>query len=110
VRNGEAEAIASADGFSAIQGLEDKEIQDAVEELKRSTAAIEKQTESLKLQQNAMNSIIKNKSWSDQARAQSEKSQLRKWITEKGNVSASVSHYQKGLKFFTFRTTLDREV
>ena len=62
-----------------------------MEELKRSTSAIEKQTEALKLQHNAMSTLIKNKSRSDQARAQSETSQLRKWNTEKGHISASVS-------------------
>lgn len=86
------EAIASAYDLTAIRGLEQDEIQDAVEELKRSTAAIEKQTESLRLQQNAMNTLIKNKSRNDQARIQSEKSQLRKWSTEKDQAVSSVSY------------------
>jgi len=96
VRNGEAEIIASTHDLSAIRGLEDEEIRDAVEELKRSTSVIEKQSEALRLQQNAMSSLIKNKSRSNQARAQSEKSQLRIWNTEKIHTSASVSSSQQG--------------
>ena len=92
VRNGDVEAIASAYDLAAIRGLEHDEIRDAVEELKRSTAAIEKQTETLRLQQNAMNTLIKNKSRNDQARVQSEKSQLRKWSTEKDQAVSSVSY------------------
>lgn len=90
VRNDEADAIAAAHDLSAIRGLDDDEIRDAVEEFKRSTTAIEKQTEFLKLQHHAMGTLMKNKTRNDQARAQFEKSQQRKWNTEKGQISASV--------------------
>ena len=78
-----------------MRSLDDKEIQTAVEELKRSTAAIEKQTEALRLQQNAMRTLVKNNARNDQARAQSDENQQRKWDSEKGQISAVVRSTQR---------------
>jgi hypothetical protein len=75
-----------------IRGLNDQEIQDAIEELKRSTAAIEKQTEALLLQRNAMNTLVKNNTRAGEARSHMDKSQLRKWNVEKGHIVSAVRH------------------
>jgi hypothetical protein len=80
----------AAQDLSLVQGLHDIEIQNAIEELKRSTAAIEKQTEALRLQQNAMASLVKNDKRTHQARAHAEKGQIRKWDVEKGHINAAV--------------------
>lgn len=88
-KSGEAERLAAQD-LSLVQGLNDQEIQSAIEELKRSTAAIEKQSEVLRLQQNAMHALVKNEKRTSQTRAHTERGQLRKWDAEKGHISAAV--------------------
>lgn len=89
LKNGQVETLAAQD-LSLVQGLNDHEIQKAIEELKRSTAAIEKQAEALRLQQNAMASLIKNDKRTLQTRAHTEQGQVRKWDVEKGHISALV--------------------
>ncbi|KAG9243119.1 hypothetical protein BJ878DRAFT_512346 [Calycina marina] len=99
VRNGDSDVVTAAHNLSAIRGLDDDEIRDAVEELKRSTTAIEKQTEALNLQQDAMSTLIKNKTGSDQVRAQIERSQLAKWNAEKSQIGKSVEELAQNLKY-----------
>jgi hypothetical protein len=88
-KSGEADRLAAQD-LSSIQGLNDAEIQDAIEELKRSTAAIEKQSEALRAQQNAMSALVKSDLRTSQARSQTNNSQLKKWNAEKGHVGKAV--------------------
>ncbi len=89
-KSGEVQRLETQD-LSLVQGLSDQGIQIAIEELKRSTEAIEKQTEMLKLQQNAMSSLVKNEKRIDQARMDIDEEQERKWDIEKGQISSSVS-------------------
>ena len=89
LKTGEAETLAAQD-LSLVESLNDREIQDAIEELKQSTAAIEKQTEALRLQQNAMSTLVKNEKRASQARSHADKEQLRKWDVEKGHISGAV--------------------
>jgi len=89
-KSGKADALAAQD-LSAVPGLNDQDIQVAIEELKRSTVAIEKQTESLKLQQNALSMLVKGNERLHQGQSQANKNQQRKWDVERGNISASVS-------------------
>ena len=88
-KTGEADALAAQD-LSTIQGLNEQEIQNAIEELKRSTAAIEKQSEALRLQQNAMNALVKSDKKATQARSHTENAQVRKWDVEKGHINSAV--------------------
>lgn len=88
-KSGEAERLAAQD-LSLVQGLNDQEIQTAIDELKRSTAAIERQSEALRLQQNAMNALVKGEKRTSQARSHTERGQLRKWDVEKGHITAAV--------------------
>lgn len=88
-KNGQVETLAAQD-LSLVQGLNDQEIQNAIEELKQSTAAIEKQTDALRLQQNAMASLVRNDRRTNQTRAHTEKGQVRKWDVEKGHINAAV--------------------
>ncbi|TVY80700.1 hypothetical protein LSUE1_G001664 [Lachnellula suecica] len=95
-KSGEADRLAAQD-LSSIQGLNDAEIQNAIEELKRSTAAIEKQSESLELQQNAMSALVKSEQRTSQARSQTNNSQLKKWNSEKGHVSQAIEELSQSL-------------
>lgn len=90
MKSGEADTIAASIDLSVLRGLDDQEIQDAVEELNRSTAAIEKQTKSLRLQQNAMSTLVRKNVGNDEARSRADRSQQRKWNMEKGQISAAV--------------------
>jgi hypothetical protein len=88
-KSGDFERIAAQD-LSAVRGLNENEVKDAIEELKRSTTAIEKHTEALKLQQNAMSSLVKNEQRASQARATSTAAQHRKWTAESAQVCKAV--------------------
>jgi hypothetical protein len=98
VKSGEADKLVAQD-LSHIKGLNDHELQTAIEELKRSTAAIEKQSEALRLQQNAMVSLVKSSKRIKQTRAHTNQSQVRKWDVEKGHISAAIEELSQGLKY-----------
>ena len=75
-----------------VEGLNEREIRDAIEELKRSTASIEKQTEALRLQQNAMSALVKSERRTQQARANSDQEQVRRWEAERSRISQQVRY------------------
>jgi hypothetical protein len=97
-KSGEFDTLAAQD-LSLVQGLNDYEIRNAIEELKRSTAAIEKQSEALKLQQNAMHALVKTNQRTNQARAQKDNNQLRKWDVEKGQINAAIEELSQSLLY-----------
>lgn len=90
MKSGEADRLAAQD-LSMVEGLNDREIRDAIEELKRSTASIEKQTEALRLQQNAMSALFKSERRANETRAHSDEGQLRRWQAERSQISQQVS-------------------
>ncbi|RDL38167.1 Uncharacterized protein BP5553_05600 [Venustampulla echinocandica] len=98
LKTGEAENLAAQD-LSAIRGLNDSEIQGAIEELKRSTAAIEKQSETLRLQHNALSALVKNDQQSTQARSQSDNAQLKKWTAKKDQLNKAVEEQSQALNY-----------
>lgn len=91
VKSGKADALATAQDLSSFPAIIDQDIQDAIEELKRSTFAIEKQTENLRLQQNAMNSLVTDNAQLHQAQTQAKANQLRSWDMERGKTMIAVS-------------------
>lgn len=87
--------MASQD-LAAVQALSEHEIQKAIDELNRSTAAIVKQTETLKQQQDALAKLVKSNAKVQEARSdlvyqrtQKHDSQRRKMMT---SVSLSPSY------------------
>ncbi|EHK96979.1 hypothetical protein M7I_7304 [Glarea lozoyensis 74030] len=97
-KSGDVERLSSQD-LSGVQALNESEIEDAIEELKRSTAAIEKQTESIRLQQNAMRSLVKNEQRAREARASSTAAQHRKWSEESAQVSKAIEELSQNLRY-----------
>ncbi len=97
-KSGELDTFAAQD-LSNVQGLADEELEKAIEELKRSTAAIEKHTETLRLQQNAMSALATTSKRTRQARSHIAKGQIRKWDVESGHVGATVEELSQGLKY-----------
>lgn len=82
--------MSTSQDLTIFPGLNEQDIQDAIEELKRSTVAIEKQTESLKLQQNAMSLLVKDNARLCQRQSEAGSVQQRKWEMEKGNTVIAV--------------------
>lgn len=89
LKSGDAERIAAGD-LSAVEELHDQDIRQAIEELKRSTIAVEKQNDALRLQQAALSSLVGSESRATQARAKATTEQLRKWDIEQERVSREV--------------------
>lgn len=101
LKSGEANTLAASQDLSTVRDLNDQEVQDAIEELKRSTTAIEKQTEALKLQQNAMSTFVKSNTRAGEARSHTNKSQQRKWNVEKGHIVSAVEELSQSLRYQT---------
>lgn len=91
MKSGKADALAASQDLTTYPGLSDQDIQEAVEELKRSTVAIERQTENLKLQQNAMSMLVKDNARLCQGQSEATMAQQRGWEMEKGKIIIAVS-------------------
>lgn len=89
-QTGEANTLSQND-LSLVLDLNSCELQTAIENLRKSTVAIEKNNEKLRLQQSALSNLIRNEKRTRQARSQVEKGQIRKWGAEKGSISAAIS-------------------
>lgn len=59
-----------------------QELRDAIEDLAKSTAAIEKQNNILRLKQKALNEMITHKNRTEMLRLQTNQSQSREWDKE----------------------------
>ncbi|EMR90078.1 hypothetical protein BcDW1_1252 [Botrytis cinerea BcDW1] len=98
-QSGDAEKLASLQNSSSISDLSDEQLHTAIEELQRSTTAIEKQSEALRSQQNALALIVKNYKKVGVARTESDTKQLRKWEAENGQVSSAVEELSQNLTY-----------
>jgi hypothetical protein len=85
--------------MSTVVGIDEQEIHNAIEELKRSTAAIEKQTETLKLQQKALSTLVKSNAKAIEARSGTNRDQQRKWEVEKMHILSAVDELSHSLKY-----------
>jgi hypothetical protein len=74
-----------------MRGVSDLDIQNAIEQLQKSTAAIEKHTETLKAQQEAVASLVKENRQHHAARAAADSTQYRAWMTENNHTRSVVS-------------------
>lgn len=90
LKSGKADTLSTSQDLTIFPVLNEQDIQDAIEELKRSTVAIEKQTESLKLQQHAMSLLVKENERLCQRQSEVGSMQQRKWEMEKGNTVIAV--------------------
>lgn len=76
--------------LSLVYPHDDSELKSAIEELQRSTAAIQKQSETLRIQQDAMKSLVKSNRSVSEARARADDLQQRKWASEREQLSTEV--------------------
>lgn len=98
-QSGDADKIANSQDLSNICDLSDEQLHTAIEELQRSTTAIEKQNEALQSQQNALALIVKNNKKSGAARSEADAKQLRKWEAEKSQVNSAVEELSQNLMY-----------
>lgn len=74
-----------------MRGVWDSDIQSAIEQLQKSTIAIEKQTETLRAQREAVATLVKDNGQHHVARAAADSSQFRAWTTENNHTRSAVS-------------------
>jgi ribosomal protein L25 (general stress protein Ctc) len=89
-KSGEVESLTAGLEFSTLRAQEEQDFRNAIEELKKSTAAIEKQSNTLRLQQEAVASLVRNNQQNDDARAVANATQHRQWNTENGQSNTVV--------------------
>ncbi|KAH8815499.1 hypothetical protein F5884DRAFT_772613 [Xylogone sp. PMI_703] len=96
-KKGEADELASSARLETIRGINDQDLEDAIEELKRSTAAIEKQIDAIKLSKAALSSLKKTSASTHQARSEVDTEQIRKWISEGEHIRNQAEALSKDL-------------
>lgn len=85
--------------MALVQALSDQEIQDAIDELSRSTDAINKQTEQLRQQQDALSRLIASSGKNGDARADLEVKRLHKWDTDRKSLNTAVEMLSQSLDY-----------
>lgn len=90
-KSGEAETLKTSQEFLNFQDVQDHNIQNAIEELQKSTSAIEKQTETLRAQEEAVATLLRTNKQSRELRTVADNAQYRAWKTEDGQIRSAVS-------------------
>lgn len=80
-----------------MRALTDHEIQDAINQLQNSTAAIERQSEILRVQQDAVASFVALNGRQAQSRSAANGLQHRTWITENEQINSALEELVTGL-------------
>lgn len=80
-----------------MRALTDHELQDAINQLQNSTAAIEKQNEILRVQQDAVASLVALHGRQAQSRSAANGLQQRTWIAENEQINNAVEELMTGL-------------
>jgi uncharacterized protein YoxC len=99
VKSGQAKKLEEAQDLSAICDLNDDQLKTAIDELQRSTAAIKKQSETLRQQQNALALLVKSNTKNSKARSEANSRQLQKWEAEKDQVNSALQELSQGLMY-----------
>ncbi|KAF4119366.1 hypothetical protein GMORB2_4885 [Geosmithia morbida] len=98
-KSGEVDRLAELHDLAEVQAVTDDEIRTAIQELQRSTQAITKQTDSLKLQHDALARLVKKTADTDSRRRDLETSRQRRLATERKHISAEVEDLSQSLGF-----------
>lgn len=89
-KSGQVDRLAELHDLADVQALAEDEIRVAIDELNRSTAAVTKQSETLRQQQDALSRLIKKAGDNDSRRRDFELARQRNSGTERKYVSAEV--------------------
>lgn len=85
--------------LSTVLAFSDHEIQDAIQELHRSTKAINKQTETLRQQQDALSRLLSTTGKNGDARSDLEVRRLQKWESDRKALSTAVELQSQSLDY-----------
>lgn len=96
-KSGEAATLADTNDLSIVCAHDEDELKSAIEELQRSTAAIEKQSETLRIQQDAMKSLVRSNRSASASRGRAVDLQQRKWASSREQLSAEMDELSAGL-------------
>lgn len=88
--SGQVDRLADLHDLSDVQATREADIKAAVEELKRSTAAINKQTETLRHQHDALSRLVAKRAEGESRRRAEELACLRRSESERMRVSSEV--------------------
>lgn len=98
-RNGKAQDLAESTDLSTVQAFSDLEIQNAIDELHRSTEAINKQTEILRQQQDALSRLLSTTGKFGDARSDLEVRRLHKWESDRKALNTAVELLSQSLDY-----------
>ncbi|KAK1622980.1 hypothetical protein BDP81DRAFT_454980 [Colletotrichum phormii] len=98
-RSGQVDKLVESQDLAAVQAVSEREIQTAIEELNRSTAAIVKQTETLKQQQDALSKLVKTHSRVEEARSDLVFQRNQKHDTERRKMMTTVEELSQSLEY-----------
>ncbi|KAK2733844.1 hypothetical protein CKAH01_08258 [Colletotrichum kahawae] len=88
---GQVDKLVASQDLAAVQALSEREIQKAIDELNRSTAAIVKQTETLKQQQDALAKLVKTNAKVQEARSDLVFQRTQKHDSQRRKIMTSVT-------------------
>lgn len=83
--------LAGLHDLAEVQAVTEDDMKTAIEELKRSTSAITKQTETLKQQQDALSRLVNKSTENDARRRDFELSRQRRSEADRKRIAAEVS-------------------
>lgn len=89
----------AATDLSTTLALRDQQIQDAINELTRSTEAINQQTDALRQQQDALSRLIATSGKNGDVRANLEARRIHKWESDKKTLNTAVELLSQGLDY-----------
>ncbi|OHE95021.1 hypothetical protein CORC01_09678 [Colletotrichum orchidophilum] len=98
-RSGQIDKLVESHDLAAVQAVGEREIQTAIEELNRSTAAIVKQTESLKQQQDALSKLVKTHTRVEEARSDLVFQRNQKHDAERRKMMTTVEELSQSLEY-----------
>ncbi|OHW99683.1 hypothetical protein CSPAE12_01584 [Colletotrichum incanum] len=98
-KSGQIDKLVASQDLAAVQALSEREIQTAIDELNRSTAAIVKQTETLKQQQDALAKLVKSNAKVEEARSDLVFQRNQKHDSERKKMMTSVEELSQSLEY-----------
>ncbi|KAL0932460.1 uncharacterized protein CTRU02_213413 [Colletotrichum truncatum] len=98
-KSGQIDKLVDAQDLATVQALSEREIQKAIDELNRSTAAIVKQTETLRQQQDALAKLVTSNAKVEEARSDLVFQRTQKHDSERRKMMTSVEELSQTLEF-----------
>ncbi|UKZ77050.1 hypothetical protein TrVFT333_004767 [Trichoderma virens FT-333] len=98
-RNGQVDILANLHDLSEVQSVTEDDIKVAIEELRRSTESITKQSETLRHQQDALSRLVRRRAENDARRRDLDLDRQSKSESERQRVAAEVEAASQSLAF-----------